>query len=415
MKQWLCPTSQAGDECYSMHDGQSLAELRWACTEQGPTHANCPSTDIAVCYGCKQPLDHVRSHKRSRLGTQFVVKPFYRHRTFTAPKVCGDIESIHHMAAKDAAVKYANKLRYHYVCVECNTKVDLNIPLQQNCTASEEVTWYCPQGNKYRLDVAMISQCGKVVGAVEIYHTHRTDSNKANGLSEGNLDWCEVTAKRILDAVENQSWTVEVVQCGFEVCCNCVEKLRAKEFARLDKLRADELKSRRLVHDQRKTVLARAEKDWFKLNGILPDRENEQWKDLRYRVLCSVVEQAKICGMNAETNEISKEIDIVLDSEATMLTFGKHKLRTVSEVAAKDWPYLLWLGGYDFGRLDENCKPLLRRADTPGVAFVTKSIEATARSIIKNRCFVCSCHTQFSEPWKRVCVSCYKSHKRSLW
>jgi hypothetical protein len=481
MQDWLCSANQLADEMYAMHDGKAVGELQWACCASGPIHASGGTNESATCYGCKQALEHVRSHKRSRLGTTFDVRSFYRHKSSASSHGCGAVESMHHKAAKDGAIKYKDSLRYHYVCKGCNTEVPLKIPLTESCTAREEITWHCPRDDRYQLDVGFVNQSGAIVGAVEIYHKHEIGSKKASALTLGNMDWCEVTAKRILDAIQQKKWNVKVVQCGLDVCCDCVERLRREEFDRLDKVLADEMLRRSVIHSQRKQVVAQAKEDWFKLKGIqddeeaskcvqcgsdvccdcverlrreefdrldkvlademlrrsvihsqrkqvvaqakedwfklkgIPDDEEDiKWTNLKFRVLHEIIEKAKEYGFDIDSDEVSNEIENRCESLSTTLTFGKYKTHTVEEVAENDWPYTLWLAGHDFGRLTEKCKPFLRRADGPGVSFITQHIEEAAKAIIKGRCFGCSGDIEDPKPWKHVCRMCFVKHKKGI-
>ena len=401
-----------------MHDGSNLRELQWACGVTGPVYANAEmdNTDQKfVCYGCNNPLDFVNGHKRRRLGTEFMVRAFYRHRGTGNVGGCGSSESMHHKAAKDAVVKYRNKLRYHYVCQDCKRSIPLKIPLADDCDAREEVPWSCPQGKRYQLDVGMLDKNAAVIGAVEIYHSHPVGRIKADALNSGNLDWCEVRAKQVLDAVQHQTWSIQVVQCGFDICCECVEKIRAEEFRRLDNELLIEMTQRSDMRDQRKEMITRAKDEWFKLKGIPIDEEEGKWTELKRRVLCTIVQQATKECTDIDDDEVANEIDKRMDRDVVTLTFGKYKFHTLDEVSVNDWSYVLWLAGYDFGKLDDRCRPLKRRSNGIGTNFITEVVERAARDIVTGRCFGCATHMPSEQPsWKHIRGQCYSKHKRGL-
>ena len=407
LRDWLCPTNTPGDEMYNTHDGKTTNELQWACSTIGPLHASEEQTQQVVCYGCKRPLDRVKTHKRSRLGTTFTVRAFYRHRVDMNSHACGSGETMHHIAAKDAVVKYMAKLKYYYVCKDCKTHVYLQIPMESEYVAHEEVPWRCPKGENYRLDVAVLNSDGTIIGAIEVLSTHGIGEKKSTALSNANLAWCEVTAKRVLDAVQDNTWTVQVIQCGFDICCECVEKIRSDEFARLDIERSAQLCRDATLKDRRKQIIIQTRKVWSKLNPIKLEPEDEKWMRIRARVLANIVKEFADTDTCTDEEAICTEVIERLDNPSIILTFGKHRMRTIQEVADIDWQYLLWLAGYNFGRLDVNCKPIPRK-DGPGVNFITTEIEQEARTLTKNKCIRCGDQILLSESWKRVCRDCYK-------
>ena len=344
------------------------------------------------------------------------MRPFYRHRgKSTHPSVnhCGAPESLQHKAAKHAVVKYANKLQYYFVCEECKAQVRLNFATQSECEYKEEVAWKCPRGKSYKLDVGMVSLDGAVLGGVEVYYKHEVGREKRDALCDGNLAWCEVTAKRVLDAVEHNTWTVQVHSCGFDVCCDCVEKLRTAEFRRLDDELVANVSKQRNVHSARCNVLEQARRDWSMLQGsskcpILS--EEDKWKRLRLRILQVLVSESS--DYVDDKNEISDEIDDAMDNECRVLIpFGRHKMRSVKEVADLDWKYLLWLAGYDHGQLDEKGRPRVRK-DDKYAKWITKDVEHAAKKLTIGCCIKCQAAVS-QEPWKRLCIDCFRDFKRN--
>ena len=433
---WLITAKTPADEIYATHDGHTAGELLWGKGESGPIHANNGNGANVTCYGCNAPMDYVKGHKRKRMGLEFDVKPFYRHRGKTThPSVnrCGAPESLQHKAAKHAVVKYANKLQYHFVCEECKAQVRLKFTTQSECEYKEEVAWVCPRGKSYKLDVGIVSLDGTVLGGVEVYYKHEIGTVKRDALCDGNLAWCEVTAKRVLDAVEHTTWTVQVHSCGFDVCCNCVEKLRTSEFRRLDNELVANVSKQRNTHSARCSILEQARRDWSMLQGTLneesggydsdeviilpsstPKRrilsEEDKWKRLRLRVLRALVSESS--DYVDDNKEISDEIDDAMDNECRVLIpFGKHKMRSVKEVADLDWKYLLWLAGYDHGHLDEKGRPRIRK-DDKYAKWITKDVEQAAKKLTIGCCIKCQVSIN-QEPWKRLCIDCFCDFKRN--
>lgn len=168
------------------------------------------------------------------------------------------------------------------------------------------------------------------------------------------------------------------------------------------------------MRDHRKEVITRAKEEWLKLKTIPTNKEDGKWTELRRRVLCAVVQESKKLGIDVDNSKIADEIDNRLDGVDVILTFGKYKLHTVEQVSESDWPYLLWLAGYDFGQLDDKCRPVVRKSNAPGSKYITQDVERAAKDIIEGRCIKCACDMPHAEPWKRVCGQCYSKHKHGL-
>ena len=100
------------------------------------------------------------------------------------------------------------------------------------------------------------------------------------------------------------------------------------------------------------------------------------------------------------TEDASTHAGELLDGEL-ILHFGKHKGRTLLSLQEEDWPYLLWLAGYNFGRMDDRGKAE-KRVAANGSNFITNELETEAKNIVQGLCFNCQddiCDFD-KQPWR---------------
>lgn len=169
---------------------------------QGPVFTE---SHRATCYCCDEELTFVRGHvRRLSDSKQINVSSHFRHLN----GINCNPETILHKAAKHAVS--SNDLEFFLSCDCCNHPTQINLP--RDCEKREELRW-----ENYILDVGFIRQ-GLVLGAVEVYVTHRVPSHKSNDMS-GYLTWCEVEAKSILDALIENKTRVEAM--GPYICRFC--------------------------------------------------------------------------------------------------------------------------------------------------------------------------------------------------
>lgn len=252
---------------------------------------------------------------------------------------------------------------------------------------------------------------GNVVGAVEVHHTHAVGSCKAAALTGAGLRWCEATAKRILDAVRYDKWEVHGVTCGMEICFECADKIRQEEFARLDEIRMTKLRRQSALREDHEQVLRTREHDNWSSMNVSADQSNENeeetWRTLRDRVISTLLDEAKKCGYMTAPS-LTREVDRMMGDDV-LIGFGKYRQRTLSEVATLNWKYVLWLAGYEWGRMD-GTRAIRRDPNGIGVEHIPTEIEDKAREFIQGKCLKCKSvlHNE-NCTWKTLCKGCYCS------
>lgn len=368
------------------------------------------STSSPTCLSCSASLTVVKAHKRTRNGVRFQVRAFFRHPVNHENANCCN-ESIDHKAAKRAAVQFKDKLRYSYKCVDCSALTPIHLEGEMY---EEEIAWNA----SFRLDVGIRSNDGAVVGAVEIYHTHAISNEKARAMTDAGLAWCEVTSKRVLDAVRTGTYSVVVLRCAYDTCAACIEKTRKAELDRLDQELDLSIKCLKEETEFRKNVIERAGNDWRKLQPYkthCADKEKaeSEWQQLVSDTMRYVSDRASQLGISdlPETDDLAHD----LLSNVPVLTFGQYKGHTVDRVSEMDWKYTLWLAGWNFGRMDENGRAEKRRRHQ-SVEYITKEIQTVAKEVIEGRCF--RCEEDIPEwdqcKWKTWCTECYRDLRGEL-
>jgi hypothetical protein len=122
-----------------------------------------------------------------------------------------------------------------------------------------------------------------------------------------------------------------------------------------------------------------------------------------------VVAKAEELGLC--TAAVYEHVDDMLEG-ALVLRFGKHKGRTMSSIQEDDWPYLLWLAGYNFGSMDDRGRAE-RRVAGRGANYITTDIETEAKKMVQGLCFNCQdeIFDYATHPWKTWCSRCFAQLK----
>jgi len=402
LAQWLAPAQSPADEMYASHDPSEFGDVLWARCPIGPVFANAARGPV-TCYGCDAALSFVKQHKRSRGGIRFDVRPFYRHTSHLSHSNCSN-ESIEHKAAKDAVIKHKERLAYVFRCDDCGKEQPWYVNAK-NCTYAEEVTWNTDSA-RFQLDVGIVSPEGSVIGAVEILHSHAISNEKVQALTDANIEWCEVTSKRVLQAVQTESFRVLITRCTYTICCECMEKLRSAEFARMDDERDRMARQSVYTMNTRNSIVQKIHTDWHKLRGhVSVDLHDAKWLELVSDTTKFAAERATQLGIG-DSEEVPND---VLEGKL-LLTFGKYKGLTLEKVREIDWRYTLWLAGYDFGRLDHKKRAVKRSADGRGVEHIPREIECEARDLVSGKCVKCADDIENwdTNQWKTVCSDCWR-------
>ena len=373
--------------------------VKWARSCMGPL-ANVDVPNL-TCYGCNEPVTFVKAHQSTRNGIKHDVNSYYRHRSGSRP-YCSS-ETLAHKAAKHALEIHKDKWNFYFCCGMCHNPIRIEM-CNHDDTFDQEVTW-----KQYKLDIG-IKREDHVIGAIEVLVTHTSTSAKVCDLTNDDIAWCEIHAHRVLKAVEENTFQVEVAKCAVQICDHCIEKERKRVFKELDLELMRSAADANMLHRKRQCIIQKAKSQW---QAMTPSEshndEQEKWILLTQHVQKSVITKATELGLCTE--DASTHAGELLDGEK-ILNFGKHKGRTLSSVLEEDWPYLLWIAGYNFGRMDDRGKAE-RRVASDGSNYITTELESEARRMIHGMCFNCQddIYDFDRQPWRTWCKRCYAQLK----
>ena len=393
------------------HDG-----VIWAKSDTGPVRTDTDS--CYSCYDCGRELIFVKAHKSRRNGIEHNVTSYFRHTSSHKGECCA--ETILHRAAKHAACVHGSKLSFVRKCVNCQSDITLKVA-PSDSVYKEEVNW-----TKFRLDVGIFdrqrgpiqenvpcqNEASNVVGAIEILVTHKSSDDKIAAMTEAGLAWIEVYAHTVLDAINDGTFRINVYKCAQSMCDACTEDIKSDAIS---KMKADIVLSQQadseLQAARADIIRSIASRNTVATTNNEQDSKLQAWEQLTNYVYKTVTEKAKELGIESDEAEVHCE-DILSNSQ--VLQFGKHKGRTVSHVYRSDWPYLLWLAGYNFGNMDENGRPEKRRKGLANT-FITHDVEKEAKQLALGACFRCQSEIDnfHDEPWRTWCKSCFRTLRYS--
>jgi hypothetical protein len=248
----------------------------------GPVRAGETRPDCTVsCYGCGCEMHYRSAHERTLADDRKVrVVAHFVHARKTA---CRGGESPEHWAAKHAVAHYAALWRYSHACRYCRTPVAIDVGNDARMARGEdEFPW---QGLK--LDAAHLAADGALLGAVEVYKTHRNSPQKVELFTAHGVRWVEVDAMHVLAALRDANDRLtEVTELPVmassampdATCAACHERLalqaqqrQAEEARRLQEREAEVARRKQaaLVEQARQEHRARL---WY------GERENVSWE-----------------------------------------------------------------------------------------------------------------------------------------
>lgn len=373
--------------------------VKWARSCTGPI-SNQDAQNL-TCYGCNEPLSFVKAHQSTRNGIKHNVNSFYRHRAGSRAH-CSS-ETLAHKAAKHALYSHKEKWKFYSHCGMCHNMIRIEM-CNHDDTFDQEVTW-----KQYKLDIG-IKREEHIIGAIEVLVTHASTAEKLCDLTDDDIAWCEVHAHRVLDAVEKNTFEVEVAKCAVQICDHCIEKEKKRVMQELDRELMRSAEDANMLRRKRQCIIEKATLQWRQMTPTESHNDDQKkWISLTQSVQEAVAKKAAELGLYAE--DASAHANDILYGQQ-ILKFGKHKGRTLSSVQEDDWPYLLWLAGYNFGRMDDRGKPERRIAGN-GTNFITSEIETEAKDIIQGLCFNCQndIYDFDQQPWRTWCKRCYAELK----
>ena len=350
----------------------------WAKGPLGPVSAAERATNdeqiALVCYECENPVKFTREHQRILCGIPTTVREFFSHvRNSTCS---GGGEGALHKASKDV-----RNVSYYDFCRVCAGKVYITIP-GTRAEGGEQDLWL--DGTKWRPDVSYFDAEGKVVGAVEIFSTHKISEQKAFAYTNAGIAWVEVDATAHLHAgVGTGPKELRVLRSAFEwvtdrVCESCIpgetENARVAEEARV-RAAVEKQVALRADNESKARALAR-------LKVVLPDEER------------ALVEQflawRSVQGLPCTDQEYLPQ---KIDQPNLILKLPKHKGEHIDVVFEEDAGYVFWLVKSD--------------------ADVHRELRARAKELTVGVCEVCFEGTGSKEAWKTMCSGCFRHSKKA--
>lgn len=125
-------------------------------------------------------------------------------------------ETSSHLYCKHILEKQIHKTIFHSTCVKCRcTETKRFCPSDNTIHTAQEHPW-----NQYTIDVAVLESSNKtLLGALEVYHSHRTTQTKIGDLVTNNIfvtdiDSFEIISKLTIECDEYQL-------CGTHICVQC--------------------------------------------------------------------------------------------------------------------------------------------------------------------------------------------------
>lgn len=171
-----------------------MAEIGFAFTDRGGEVVHALTAPRGERYRCPQCLELVVLKRGERRRAHFA---------HGADSDCAG-ESVEHRAAKRLAaqrlreqLEESGSIAWLVACVgpgtPCPTdaRLERTLALRAWADVREEVTV-----GAYRADVAVLGASGEALFALEVFHAHRVDAEKAAGLT---VPWIEVTSAALLE------------------------------------------------------------------------------------------------------------------------------------------------------------------------------------------------------------------------
>ena len=306
------------------------------------------------CIGCNETMYFRRKHKRKMNNTEFHVRCTFVHKN---ENVC---ESYQHKTAKKIIATTLPLWKFTFEeCTRCNAKKVVQF---KHNNAIEEVSFY-----KFKLDVGIFFN-KNVIGAVEIFHTHRVDEEKKLYL-DSNILWVELSASEVVDCFQQKDFNIHSLNKN-KLCATCKQN-------DLDKIN-EQKERKRMANEDIRTKQKSNEK-------------NE-------RLL-----------MQDEDNRTQEYNEIMLNRKytSTVIPFGKYQGSCVYELLGgflffhtEDRWYLRYLAGYARSKYYLNDR-------------IPKTIKYLAQKEFRDEMCCILCKDYVGSSWKLLCTNCWMNHKNS--
>jgi hypothetical protein len=296
--------------------------------------------DLYACFDCGGRLTIRREHTRERsvcgVSMRSDVKAHFMH-VGVRPASCSP-ESCAHKAAKLLVSRCP--VRMVFKCPGCQGQFQVAYKGHPEAQAVEECSFA-----SFKLDVGFVYQ-GRVVGAVEIYKTHRISDEKATALTTEGLCWAEVCADDVLQAQqvgrEVTEWPhVEAIRCGVDLCDQCAVAMSARaldhERARLAVLSRTEAEER--VRQLRSSILYETALDSIE-QRIAEDRARET-ATIEVEVAESLIAaiRSRLPARRPGSDTLQSELACVLVPNPNAIRWGRAYYWMDPETIARQNPF----------------------------------------------------------------------------
>lgn len=163
------------------------------------------------CYKCKKPLI---LHKGP------IVKPYFAHKN-DPDSTCtgGSRESAEHILAKQLLKDHLHKWSFVQRCPSCHAQTKATISFPEANGAQAQIEFRIDKGAKHKVVDVMVLGQGFFLAALEVFHTHAVDEEKAAFFAELDIPILEVSAVQIIEAHNNESFVAELL--GASNCREC--------------------------------------------------------------------------------------------------------------------------------------------------------------------------------------------------
>ena len=208
-----------------------------------------------------------------------------------------------------------------------------------------------------------------IIGAVEIYKTHRVDKEKKGKLDD-HIKWVEVDASAVIEAYQHKKFTLNCLNKAYRNCACCLQKDLNQLHERRERLKMskEDLRAIDRQHEYRERLEMREE-----------ERRMEEYNSIiQYRLL----------------------------NKQGVLKFGKYKGQHLDELAGgfsyfetRDHWYLRFLAG------------MANKTWYASGFPIPKVIKEKAKEYLTEYCLLCENNKQYE--WQKLCTTCWLEHKNT--
>lgn len=163
------------------------------------------------CYECKNDL----ILRKGKIKTAHFAHKNDPDSTCTG----GGRESAEHIFAKQLLKDDLHKWSFVQRCPSCHAQTKAPISFPEANGAQAQIEFRIDKGAKHKVVDVMVLGQGFFLAALEVFHTHAVDEEKAAFFAELDIPILEVSAAQIIEAHNNESFVAELL--GASNCREC--------------------------------------------------------------------------------------------------------------------------------------------------------------------------------------------------